>query len=179
MGSVLVCSPANKPLGVFSGPHRAQQNVDLQQISRHFSSKDGFIQDHQRIGIWGLQTVNLVQVLPSPPPMAREEHFYRGGKESWEGNSKHSPWFFIEWIPARKEKSSFFILSFALITWHGSSPFWPLKSICLRFLFIIIIFFSFFYKIFTLLECQIRRVFFCSLEILYLILHIFSVEEQK
>lgn len=81
IGAASVCSPALEPLGVFSGPHTGLQNVDLQQISRHFSSKDGFFQDHQRSGVWGFQTLNLVQVLHPPPPMAREEHFYRRGKE--------------------------------------------------------------------------------------------------
>lgn len=177
MGSILVCSPANKPLGVFSGPHRGQQNVDLQQISRHFSSKDGFIQDHQRIGIWGLQTVNLVQVLPSPPPMAREEHFYRGGKKVERAIVNIVRGFSLsESLPGKKNLPSSY---WVLLSSHdmGAPP--SGLSILFAWDFCLLLLFFLFYKIFTLLECQIRRVFFCSLEILYLILHILSVEEQK
>lgn len=52
----------------------------------------GLIQDHQRIAVWGLQTVNNLQV----PRMAKkEEHLYRGEMEDERAIVNKGSWLFI------------------------------------------------------------------------------------
>ena len=64
-----------------------------------------------------------VQVLQ----LAREEHFYKGGKGSWEDWGKHrAQGFLLAESLTRKEKEAiFFLLGSAIIKGHESSLFWP------------------------------------------------------
>ena len=88
----------------------------------YFSSKGEFIQDQQRIAIWGLQSW---QVWPrASPQTAREEQsFYREEKEFGKAivNKVHDS-SLAEFLSGNE---SFFFLSLGStnITGHGSTPF--------------------------------------------------------
>ena len=79
MGSVIgtspIGSPTLEPLGIVFGPPMSHQNTDQRQIDHQvFLQQNGFIQDQQRIAVWGLQ---CGQPHESPPTAREGELFYR------------------------------------------------------------------------------------------------------
>ena len=68
--------------------------------ARYFSDKNGFIQDQQRIVIWGLQP--WWAMCKSLHGKERRTCLQRG-KRSWWGYSKPRVWLFTGWVLARKE----------------------------------------------------------------------------
>lgn len=173
IGTAFVCSPALGPLGVFWSSNRLPKcwpttnfQIFLQQRSFYSGSSEK--------PEFGFANSEPVQVLPNLPD-GKARVFLKRGKEIERPIVNKVRAF--HWGSPCQERNIFLSSCWALLSSHDvRAPFWPLNSICLRFLSIIIFFIT---KYLHFLECQIKRVFFHSLEILYLILHILSVEEQN
>ena len=92
------------------------------QTVRYFSSKDGFMQDQQRIVIRGLQSRWATHTYPTG--QGKENSFIEGETEV---GSKQSGFSLAELLPGWE--TFLFFLGSAIVSEHESSSFWSPDSI--------------------------------------------------
>lgn len=121
VGTIPVCTADLEPFTAgFLIPHTGHQNVNLKRTAQYFSSKDGFIQDQQRIEIQGLQPW---QAACKSPHERGKRLLFQGKRGLWRATvNKESMVFY--WLSLCQEKESFFfLLGSAISTGYESSHF--------------------------------------------------------